>query len=275
MVLEQRAATINKNENQERKWSLEIWGLLLIVSGALFLDGVDLSMVNIALPSIGNELHLSTGSLQWIVNAYILGYGGFLLLGGRVADLLGRRQVFLTAVAVFGLASIVSSFMSNEIALIGLRLLKGIAAGFTVPAGMSIVSTSFAAGPDRMRALSIYSIIGMTGFALGLVFGGLLTEIGWRFTLLAPGPVALILLLAGLKLVPHASRERVTMKQFDLWGSLTITAALLVLVYALVEAPAKGWTSITTILLIIASVVLLFAFILVSRRHPQALVRFV
>ncbi|OKP89154.1 MFS transporter [Paenibacillus helianthi] len=272
-MLEQGAVAKNKNENQERKWSLEIWGLLLIVSGALFLDGVDLSMVNIALPSIGNELHLSTGSLQWIVNAYILGYGGFLLLGGRVADLLGRRQVFLTAVAVFGLASIVSSFMSNEIALIGLRLLKGIAAGFTVPAGMSIVSTSFAAGPDRMRALSIYSIIGMTGFALGLVFGGLLTEIGWRFTLLAPGPVALILLLAGLKLVPHASRERVTMKQFDLWGSLTITASLLVLVYALVEAPAKGWTSITTILLIIASVVLLFAFILVERRHPQPLVR--
>ncbi|CAM3371190.1 MFS transporter [Paenibacillus taichungensis] len=261
------------SNTHEGKWSLGMWGLLLVVSGALFLDGVDLSMVNIALPSMGSELHLSTGSLQWIVNAYILGYGGFLLLGGRVADLLGRRQVFLTAVAVFGIASIVSSFISNEVVLIVLRLLKGISAGFTVPAGMSIVATAFAAGPDRMKALSIYSVIGMTGFALGLVFGGLLTEVSWRATLFAPGPVAILIFLFGLRLVPQASRKPVTLKQFDLWGALTITVGLLILVYALVEAPTIGWTSSTTIILLVLSILLFISFVIIESKHSSPLVR--
>ncbi|MGZ0041326.1 MFS transporter [Paenibacillus ottowii] len=272
---EKQIRSEHSNETQEHgtKWSVRTWILLLVVSSALFLDGIDLSMVNIALPSIGSELHLSTGTLQWIVNAYILGYGGFLLLGGRVSDLIGRRQVFLIAVAVFGLASIVSALMSNETTLIALRLVKGIAAGFTVPAGMSIVSTTFAEGPARMKALSIYSIFGTTGFALGLVLGGVLTELGWRITLFAPGPLAIIIFLLGLRLVPRSTRERVTFKQFDLWGALTITGSLLLLVYALVEAPVRGWTSFWTIALLVASVALMVAFVLVERKHPHPLVR--
>src|SRR5439155_15531588 len=120
-------------------WSKSTWVLLVVLCGALFLDGLDLSMVGVALPSIGSDLHLSASSLQWIVSGYVLGYGSFLLLGGRSSDLLGRRRVFLAAVAVFGVASVVSAALSNDFALIALRFVKGAAAGFTVPAGLSII----------------------------------------------------------------------------------------------------------------------------------------
>src|SRR5919197_919902 len=174
-------------------WSRATWALLVVLCGALFLDGLDISMIGVALPSIGSDLHMSPDSLQWIVSAYVLVYGGLLLLGGRAADLIGRRPVFLSAVAVFGVASLVSAFMSNDTALIALRLIKGISAAFTVPAGLSIITTTFAEGPARSRALSMYTVCGATGFSFGLVFGGLLTELGWRATLLAPAPVALLI----------------------------------------------------------------------------------
>src|SRR3954453_23816066 len=130
------------------------WALLVVLCGALFLDGLDISMIGVALPSIGSDLHMSASSLQWIVSAYVLGYGGLLLLGGRAADLIGRRPVFLAAVAVFGVASLVSAFMTNDSALIALRLVKGASAAFTVPAGLSIITTTFAEGAARNRALS-------------------------------------------------------------------------------------------------------------------------
>lgn len=258
---------------QGTNWNLTTWALLFLVSGALFLDGIDLSMVNIALPSISAELALSTGQLQWIVNAYILGYGGFLLLGGRVADLQGRRAVFLTAVGVFGAASIISAYMDNASALIALRFIKGIAAGFTVPAGMSIVATSFAEGPARSRALTLYSVIGTLGFALGLVLSGVFTELGWRVTMFVPGPLALAIFLAGLKLVPQASREKVTIAQFDILGALSMTGALLLLVYALVEAPVNGWTSAISLMMFAVSVLLIIVFIWTEQRHKHPLVR--
>src|SRR3982751_1189298 len=161
-------------------WTRATWALLVVLCGALFLDGLDISMVGVALPSMGQELHMSPSSLQWIVSAYVLGYGGLLLLGGRAADLIGRRPVFLTAVAVFGVASLVSAFMTNDAALIALRFVKGVSAAFTVPAGLSIITTTFAEGAARNRALSIYTVCGASGFSLGLVFGGVLTELGWR-----------------------------------------------------------------------------------------------
>src|SRR5262245_57300916 len=147
------------------KWSRATWALLVVLCGALFLDALDVSMIGVALPSIGTDLDLSPGSLQWIVSAYVLGYGGLLLLGGRAADLIGRRPVFLTAVVVFGIASLVSAFMSNDTALIALRLIKGASAAFTVPAGPSIITTTFAEGTARNRALSIYTVCGASGFS--------------------------------------------------------------------------------------------------------------
>lgn len=258
---------------QGTSWNLRTWALLVLVSGALYLDGIDLSMVNIALPSIGNELTLSTGQLQWLVNAYILGYGGFLLLGGRGADLLGRRTVFLGAVGIFSVASVVSAFMDNHNALIMLRFIKGVSAGFTVPAGMSIVATSFAKGPARNRALTFYSIFGSLGFASGLVLGGIFTEFGWRTTLFAPGPVGIIIFLLGLRLVPASPHEKTKLGNFDIIGALTMTGSLLLLVYALVEAPENGWISLTTITMVAASLLLLLAFIVTELKHPAPLVR--
>src|SRR3954447_24029027 len=200
-------------------WSRATWALLVVLCGALFLDGLDISMVGVALPSMGQELHMSPSSLQWIVSAYVLGYGGLLLLGGRAADLIGRRPVFLAAVAVFGLASLVSGFMSNDTALIALRFIKGASAAFTVPAGLSIITTTFAEGPARNRALSIYTVCGASGFSLGLVFGGVLTEIGWRFTFAAPAPVALLIAAAAYRLLPRVRRERLRLRELDLAGA--------------------------------------------------------
>jgi MFS family permease len=254
-------------------WNRTVWALLVVLCGALFLDGLDISMVGVALPSIGSDLHLAPGSLQWIVSAYVLGYGGFLLLGGRAADLVGRRPVFITAVAVFGVASLVSSVMSNDTALIALRLVKGIAAGFTVPAGLSIITTTFAEGAARNRALSIYTVCGASGFSLGLVFGGILTEVGWRATFAAPAPIALVIAAAAYRLVPRVQRERLRLADLDLAGAFTSTLSLLVLVYAVVEAPQRGWGSPVTIGLLLASAALMAAFSAIEQRHPRPLVR--
>ncbi|WP_338177284.1 MFS transporter [Jatrophihabitans sp.] len=254
-------------------WSRATWALLVVLCGALFLDGLDLSMVGVALPSIGADLHLSAGALQWIVSGYVLGYGSFLLLGGRASDLLGRRRVFLTAVAVFGVTSVISAFLSNDLALISLRFVKGASAGFTVPAGLSIITTTFAEGPARSRALSIYTVCGASGFSLGLVFGGLLTELGWRATFLVPGPVAIALVLAGIKVIPTAARESVTLAHFDLAGAFTSTASLLALVYSVVEAPTRGWGDPLTIAGLLVSAALMAAFLVIERRHERPLVR--
>ena len=258
---------------QGTEWTLRAWVLLFLISGALFLDGIDLSMVNIALPSIGNELNLSTTQLQWLVNAYILGYGGFLLLGGRGADLIGRKIIFLGAIGIFSIASIISAFIDDHYILIILRFIKGVSAGFTVPAGMSIVTTSFGKGSARNRALTLYSIFGSLGFASGLVLGGIFTEFGWRATLFAPGPVGIIIFILGIWLIPALKYEKKGLKEFDFIGALTMTSSLLMLVYALVEAPVNGWTSYSTISMLVTSVLLLLIFIITELKHPTPLVR--
>jgi MFS family permease len=255
------------------EWSRATWALLVVLCGALFLDALDISMIGVALPSMGQDLHMSAGSLQWIVSAYVLGYGGLLLLGGRAADLIGRRPVFLTAVAVFGLASLVSAFMENDTTLIALRLVKGISAAFTVPAGLSIITTTFAEGAPRNRALSMYTVCGASCFSLGLVFGGVLTEIGWRATLVAPAPVALALVAIGYRLLPRSPRQPLSLGQLDLAGALTSTASLLVLVYAVVDAPSRGWGSAATIGSLALSVALMAAFVVIEQRHAHPLIR--
>src|SRR6476646_6347845 len=171
------------------RWTPRLWGTLLVLCAAMFLDALDVSMVGVALPSIGSDLGLSTSTLQWIVSGYILGYGGLLLLGGRAADLLGRRQVFLVALGVFALASLLGGLVDSGPLLIASRFVKGLSAAFTAPAGLSIITTTFAEGPARNKALSMYTATGAAGFSLGLVFGGLLTEVSWRLAFLLPAPV--------------------------------------------------------------------------------------
>jgi MFS family permease len=254
-------------------WTPHTWLLLVVLCGALFLDGLDISMVGVALPSMGADLGMTASALQWIVSGYVLGYGGLLLLGGRSADLLGRRQVFLAAVAVFGLASVASALLSSPEAIIALRFVKGVAAAFTVPAGLSIITTTFAEGPARNRALSIYTVVGASGFSLGLVFGGVLTEIGWRATFLLPGPVALLLVVVGARVIPASTRTVSRLADFDLAGALTSTAALLLLVVGVVEAPTQGWTSPTVLGVLAAAVALAVTFVVLELRHSAPLVR--
>lgn len=254
-------------------WGLRTWLLLITVCGALFLDGLDISLVGVALPSISRALGLSPASLQWLVSAYVLGYGGLLLLGGRACDLLGRRRVFLVAVTAFGVASVVSGCCSSEAVIVALRFFKGVTAAFTVPAGLSILTTTFAEGPARNRALSIYSVCGASGFSLGLVLGGLLTELSWRAPLLFPGPVALALVALGWRSIPRSIGRRFTLAHFDVVGAASSTSALLLLVYGVVQAPVHGWGSIGTLLPIAAAVVLAGVFVRTETRHEHPLVR--
>ncbi len=254
-------------------WSGRTWLLLVVLCGALFLDGLDISMVGVALPSIGADLGMSASALQWIVSGYVLGYGGLLLLGGRSADLLGRRRVFLTAVLAFGLASVASALLSSPELIVALRFVKGLAAAFTVPAGLSIITTTFEEGPARNKALSIYTVCGASGFSLGLVLGGVLTELGWRATFLLPGPVALLLVVVGLRVIPVSQRTVSRFSEFDLPGALTSTGALLLFVVGVVESPARGWTDPVVLGLFAAAVVLGAAFVAIELRHSSPLVR--
>jgi len=248
-------------------------GALLVLCAALFLDALDVSMIGVALPSIHDDLHMSTSSLQWVVSAYVLGYGGFLLLGGRAADLLGRRRVFLIALGVFVVASTLGGLATGGTLLVITRFIKGLSAAFTAPAGLSIITTSFAEGPARNKALAVYTATGAAGFSLGLVFGGLLTEISWRAAFLIPAPIALAALLAGLKLVPRSGRAVGIDRGFDLAGAVALTGGMLLLVYTLVEAPTVGWGSARTILSLGAVAAILAAFVRREQRAAAPLVR--
>jgi len=250
------------------------WGALIVLCGALFLDALDVSMVGVALPAIGDDLNMSTGALQWVVSGYVLGYGGFLLLGGRAADLLGRRRLFLIALAVFLVFSGLSGLATNGSVLIATRFIKGVSAAFTAPAGLSIITTTFAEGPARNKALLVYTATGATGFSLGLVLSGLLTEVGWRWTLFLPVPLALVTLLAAIPLVPDTGRPpRRSRGSFDASGAVTVTAAMLLLVFTVVEAPAAGWGSARTLLGFLGSAALLGTFVAIERRAASPLVR--
>src|SRR3954464_5088978 len=195
--------------------------LLVVLCGVLFLDGLDVSMVGVALPSINADLHLTTSQLQWIVSGYVLGYGGLLLLGGRTADLVGRRKTLLIGLSVFPPASALGGLVDDGTLLVVTRFLKGAAAAFTAPAGLSIITTTFAEGPERNRALSIYTATGASGFSLGLVLGGVLTELGWRWTFLLPVPIALALLTAAPRLLPRDRAEIGERRSFDIPGAAT------------------------------------------------------
>src|SRR6266536_3260179 len=221
-------------------WTPQLWAILIVLGGALCLDALDVSMIGVALPSIRTALGLSTASLQWIVSGYVLGYGGLLLLGGRAADLLGRRRVFLIALAVFALVSVLGGLVSDPGLLIAARFVKGAAAAFTAPASMSLLTTTFPEGPMRNRAFSVYTVFGASGFSLGLVLSGLLTEISWRWTLLVPAPVA----------------------------------AMVLLVYTVVSAQQAGWGSARTIGSFAAVAVLFSAFTAIERRSRDPLVPF-
>src|SRR5215471_10301076 len=255
-------------------WTPQLWAILIVLGGALCLDALDVSMIGVALPSIQTSLGLSTASLQWIVSGYVLGYGGLLLLGGRAADLLGRRRVFLVALAVFALVSLLGGLASDPGLLIAARFVKGVAAAFTAPASMSLLTTTFPEGPMRNRAFSVYTVFGASGFSLGLVLSGLLTEVSWRWTLLVPAPVALITLVAAIIVIPRGEAAARQGRRFDVPGALAATAAMLLLVYTVVSAQQVGWGSARTVGSFAAVVVLFGLFVAIERRSRDPLVPF-
>jgi EmrB/QacA subfamily drug resistance transporter len=261
---------------QIEKMDAAAWGALFVLSGAIFLDALDVSMVGVALPSIHEDLGLSTTSLQWVVSAYVLGYGGLLLLGGRVADLLGRRRVFFWSVAVFLVASALGGLVNDGSLLIATRFIKGISAAFTVPAGLSIITTTFAEGPTRNKALAIYTATAASGWSLGLVFGGALTEIGWRWTFFLPVPIALLVLLAAPRVLGRDDRSEFRwqgLRAFDVPGAVTISTAMLLLVYTVVSAPDEGWSSVRTLGSFAGVAALMAAFVAIEQRANEPLVR--
>ncbi len=273
MSITQSTSAESDGDTETGRLSRRAWGTLIVLCGALFLDGLDVSMMGVALPSIRTDLGMSTSALQWVVSGYVLGYGGFLLLGGRAADLLGRRRVFLIALAVFLVASALSGLASDGTFLIATRFIKGVSAAFTAPAGLSIITTSFAEGPARNKALSIYASTGAAGFSFGLVFSGLLTGAGWQWVCFLPVPLALATLIGGIKLIPKTEQEAPVHRRFDVAGAVSVTGATLLLVYTLVEAPTVGWGSGQTIGLFALAIALLAAFVVIERRAEAPLVR--
>jgi MFS family permease len=256
----------------DMRWSPALWTALIVLCGVVFLDALDVSMVGMALPSLQQDLDLSTSQLQWVVSGYVLGYGGLLLLGGRAADLLGRRRVLLWALGGFVIASALGGIATNGELLIAARFIKGASAAFTAPAAFSIITTSFAEGPARNRALAIFATVGASGFSLGLVLGGLLSELGWRWTLLIPAPMAAILVLLGRRYIPR-DPQTISRGGYDIPGAVTASAAMLLLVHSVVTAPATGWASARTIEGMVGSALLLAAFVAIELRSAHPLVR--
>jgi EmrB/QacA subfamily drug resistance transporter len=237
-----------------------------------FLDFVDASIVNVALPSIRHDLHFSVQSLQWVLSGYLLTYGGFMLLGGRAADLLGRRRILVAGMTVFALASLTGGLASNSAMLIGARLVQGLGAAMMLPATLSILTTTFHEGKDRNTALGAWGAIAGLASAVGVFLGGLLTEdVGWRWILWVNLPVCAVLLVATFRIV---SGERPTgpVKNFDALGAVVVTGGMLLLIYTLVNAPSVGWGTTRTIAGLAGAGLLLLAFVANERRAPSPLV---
>ena len=249
------------------------WIVLVVVCFAQFMVILDATIVNVALPSIQTDLDLSNQNLQWIVNAYTLVFGGFLLLGGRAADLLGRRRLFALGLAIFSAASLANALASSGEMLIVARAFQGLGAALVSPAALSIITTTFPEGPDRTKALAVWGGIAAGGAAFGLLLGGFLTEtLSWQWNFLVNVPVGIAVLVATFRLVPE-SRLQGAMRHFDLAGATSVTGGLMLLVYTIVKAQSWGWGSATTIGFATASIAILAAFVAIELRSPQPLVR--
>ena len=243
---------------------------LMLLAMTQFVVVIDASIVNVALPSIGVALHFSRDDLSWVVNAYTLTFGGFLLLGGRLADLLGRRRMFMLGLVVFSLASLAGGLAQSEAWLLAARAVQGLGAAIVSPAALSIITTTFAEGAERNRALGIWGAVAGAGGAAGVLLGGILTSgLSWRWVLFVNVPIGLIAATLAPRLLLESKAEDGT-KGFDIPGAVTVTAGLALLIYTVVDAVNAGWGSTGTLLRLAGSAILLAAFVVIERRtrHP-------
>jgi EmrB/QacA subfamily drug resistance transporter len=249
------------------------WQALALVCVAFFMTVLDVSIVNVALPSIKNSLHVSDTTVQWVLIAYTITFGGFLLLGGRAADLLGRRRMFIVGVALFSIASLVCGLASSIGVLVAARAVQGLGAAIVSPATLAIITTAFEEGAERNKALGIWGAMGGSGAAAGVLFGGILVKyLGWEWIFFVNVPVGALVLALTRPIVRESRAEGI--RGFDAGGAVTVTAGLALLVYAISKAPTVGWSAGRTIGELVGSAVLLAAFVVIESRHRQPLVPF-
>jgi len=249
------------------------WTALALVGAAFFMTVLDTTVVNVALPTIQTKLHFSDTNLQWVITAYAITFGGLLLLGGRMADLLGRRKVFLGGLALFTVASLVAGLSQDSTMLIILRAVQGAGAAIVAPASLAIVGVTFEEGAERNKALGIYGALAGSGAAAGVLLGGVLTEyLGWEWIFFINVPVGVLVFLLTPRYV-RESRLESDHFEFDPLGAVTITTSLVLLVYAISKAPTNGWGSGQTIGLLIGAAVLLVAFLVIESRNKHPLMR--
>jgi EmrB/QacA subfamily drug resistance transporter len=249
------------------------WLVLVLVCIAQFMVVLDATIVNVALPSIQADLDFSQGSLQWVINGYTLVFGGFLLLGGRASDLFGRKRVFLIGIVIFSAASLLNGLAQSGNMLIAARALQGLGAALVSPAALSIITTTFAEGEDRAKALGVWSAIAAGGAAFGLLLGGVLTDLfSWEWIFFVNVPIGVAAFLLSTRYVPESvAPERPD--SVDLPGAISVTAGLMVLVYAIVKAEDYGWGSARTLALGAVAIGLLVAFVFIERRSSAPLIR--
>ena len=250
------------------------WIALILLCSAQFVVVLDASIVNVALPTIGDALEFTESSLPWVVNAYVLTFGGFLLLGGRLADLLGRRRVFMFGLVLFAIASLFGGLATSSGQLVAARAVQGLGAAILSPAALSIVATTFADGAERNKALGIWGAVAGSGGAAGVLLGGVLTEYhGWEWVLWVNVPIGIAAAAIAPSLIAESRNEQES-RHFDVAGAATITLGLSALVFALLDAEDAGWGSAQTVGTLIASAVLLTAFVAIERRSQAPLVPF-
>jgi EmrB/QacA subfamily drug resistance transporter len=248
------------------------WAVLALALTAQILVVLDISVVNTALPSIGRSLRLQSSDLQWLVTAYLLLSGGGLLLGGRIADLLPRRKIFLTGLGVFTLASLLSGFAGGAGTLIAARAGQGLGAALMTPAALSIIMTTYS-GAQRTRGLALWGAVGSLAIAGGVLLGGALTTwAGWQLIFWINVPIGVLALIVGMKILPKGTTVRAGLTQFDLPGALTVIGGLTALMFGLAGTAAHGWLSVRTLVALAVSAVLLTAFILIERRAARPLI---
>jgi EmrB/QacA subfamily drug resistance transporter len=246
---------------------------LALMCAVAFIDLLDASIVNIALPKIRTDLQFSVQSLQWVASAYLLTYGGFLLLGGRAADLLGRRRFLVAGTSLFGISSLVCGLAGSEGVLIGARLAQGIGAAMMTPAALSILTTSFHTREDRVKALGVWGGAGAVSGAAGVLFGGVLTsEVSWRWVFFVNLPVVAVILVGSFRLVDGERPKAPPLRDFDTIGAGLITGGMLLLVYALVNAPSVGWGTARTLGELAGALVFIVLFLFNEQRHTNPLV---